>query len=209
LAIARLLGNELLEGRALDTLGYAQAFLDPPAAPAFFEQSLPLLRKHGDGWFVADALNGLGIARFFAADYAAARGALEEAVACSREIRNPNTLAVGLGVLGYTLGLLGYLPQARTSLRESLAVSRRLGDRVFSAQALYGLGFIEAHEGGHERAERRLDESVEIARDVSPLILAFALLTQGLARYIRADMAGRCLFWRSRFHYLSTCPYRG
>jgi DNA-binding CsgD family transcriptional regulator len=193
LEIARSLGDERLEGRALDTLAYALAFLDPAAAPAIFRDAAALSSKVGDGLYLADALNGLGIARYFAGDYSGARTALEEGVERAREVGQANILTIGLGVLGYTLGLQGHLARAQTCLRESLPLARRLQDRVWTAQALYGLGFIEAHRGEYNRAEALLDESVEVGRGVSPMILSFALLTRGLARHMRADLEGSAI----------------
>jgi predicted ATPase/DNA-binding CsgD family transcriptional regulator len=190
LNIARTIADKRLEGRALDTLGYSTAFLDPPAAPDLFRASASLLRDAGDGLYLADALNGLGMARLFEGDYAGARAALEEGVASSRRIGNLSLLTIGLGLLGYTLELQGHLARARTCLRESLSIARRLKDRVSAAQSLQCLAFIDAHHGEHEIAEAHIEESVTIAREASPMILAFALLTDGLARYMRADLDG-------------------
>lgn len=190
LEVARSVGDERLEGRALDTLAYAVAFLDSSAAPAMFREAAELSRKAGDVLYQADALNGLGIARYFAGDYAGARAALEEGVERARSVGQANVLTIGLGVLGYTLGLQGHLGRAERCFQESLPLARRLLDRVWTAQALYGLGFVEAHRGGNERAEAFLDESVALGRAVSPMILSFALMTQGLARYMRADLEG-------------------
>ena len=190
LKIARGIADGGLQGRALDTFAWSVTFLDPPSAPKLFDEAATLLQEADDGLFLADTFNGLGIARYFAGDYVRAREALQEGVAHSRRIGNPQMLTIGLGVLGYTLGLQGRLARARTCLRESLAVSRRLRDRVFTAQSLYSLGFIDAHGGDHAKAQAALDESVEIVREVSPGILAFALLTDGFARYIRADLDG-------------------
>ena len=190
LQIARRLGDQRLEGRALDTLGYAAAFRDPAAAPPLFHESAARSRAAGDGAFLADALNGLGISRFLLGDYPGATTALEESVACSRERGNASTLTLGLGVLGYSLVLQGRLARARTCVRESLATARRLGDRTFTAQSLYTLGFIEAERGEHAAAAAALAESVELARASSPLMLSFAQLTSALARYIAADAEG-------------------
>jgi predicted ATPase/DNA-binding NarL/FixJ family response regulator len=190
LGIARALGDHRLEGRALDTLGYASAFVDPAAAPRLFRQSAALSRETGDGVFLADGLNGLGISQFLAGDYLGAIAALEESVACSRERGNASTLTLGLGVLGYTLVLQGRLARARTCVRESLATARRLRDGAFTAQSLYTLGFIEAERGEHAAAEPFLAESVALAREASRLMLSFALLTHGLARYIAANLDG-------------------
>ena len=190
LKIARTIADKRLEGRALDTLGYSTAFLDPPAAPDQFLASASLLRDAGDGLYLADALNGLGVARLFEGDYAGARTALEEGVASSRRIGNLSLLTIGLGMLGYTLELQGHLARAQTCLRESLSIARRIGDRVSMADALHCLGFVEAHRGEYERAEAHIRESVTLAREVSPIILMFALLTEGLARYMRADLEG-------------------
>ena len=190
LTIARSVRDERLEGRALDTLGYAAAFLDPAAAPGLFVQAESLLGEVGDLMYRADAWNGLGLARLFEGDYAAARTALEEGVAGSRTIGNLSLLTIGLGLLGYALALQGRLARAQTCLRESLAIARRLEDRVSTAQALHCLGFIEAHRGEHGRAEEQIKQSVSMARAASPGILAFALLALGLARYMRGDLEG-------------------
>lgn len=190
LEIARRLDDRRLEGRALDTLGYAAAFRDPATALPLFHDSATASRAAGDGAFLADALNGVGISRFLTGDYLGATVALEEAVACSRKQGNASTLTLGLGVLGYALVLQGRLARARTCVRESLATARRLRDRTFTAQSLYTVGFIEAERAQHGAAEAALVESVALAREASPLMLSFALLTHGLARYIAADLAG-------------------
>jgi predicted ATPase/DNA-binding CsgD family transcriptional regulator len=188
--IARALEDERLEGRALDTLAYSIAFQDPAAAPPLFEQSATLSRRAGDGPFVADALNGLGISYYLSGDYRSATTALEQGVACSRESDSPGTLMIGLAVLGYCLALEGRLARAQTCLRESLVTARRLRDRAFAAQSLFSLGFIEAQRGEHGHAEALLEESVTMAREASPLMLSFALLTHGIARYVAADVDG-------------------
>jgi DNA-binding CsgD family transcriptional regulator len=147
-------------------------------------------REAGDGPFVADALNGLGISHYLAGDYHTATVSLLEGVACSRESGNAGTLTIGLAVLGYCLALQGRLARAQTCLRESLVTARHLRDHAFAAQSLFSLGFVEAQRGEHARAEALLAESVELAREASPLILAFALLTDGLARYVAGDVDG-------------------
>jgi ATP/maltotriose-dependent transcriptional regulator MalT len=190
LEIARAQHDRRLEGRALDTLAYSTAFLDPPAAPRLFEQSVSVSREANDGAFVADALNGLGISHYLAGDYRSATSSLLEGVASSRESGNAATLTVGLAVLGYCLALQGRLARAQTCLRESLVIARRLRDRAFTAQSLFSLGFIEALRGEAARAEALLEESIDTARESSPLMAAFALLTHGLARYVAGDLDG-------------------
>jgi DNA-binding CsgD family transcriptional regulator len=190
LEIAQALPDLRLEGRALDTLAYSIAFLDPAAAPRFFEQSIAASREAGDGAFVADALNGLGISRYLAGDYRSATTALMGGVASSREAGSSGTLTIGLAVLGYCLALQGRSARAQTCLRESLATARRLRDRAFAAQSLFALGFVEAQRGEHARAEAFLEESLDTARAASPLMVPFALLTHGFARYIGGDLDG-------------------
>jgi predicted ATPase/DNA-binding CsgD family transcriptional regulator len=190
LETARAQQDRRLEGRALDTLAYSTAFLDPPAAPRLFEQSISVSREAKDGAFVADALNGLGISNYLAGDYRGATTSLLEGVASSRESGNAATLTIGLAVLGYCLALQGRLARAQTCLRESLATARRLRDRAFTAQSLFSLGFIDALRGEPVRAEALLEQSIDIARESSPLMVAFALLTHGLARYVAGDLDG-------------------
>jgi predicted ATPase/DNA-binding CsgD family transcriptional regulator/Tfp pilus assembly protein PilF len=188
LGIAQALPDSRLEGRALDTLAYSAAFLDPVAASRFFEQSVATSRGAGDGAFVADALNGLGISQYLAGDYRSATVSLMEGVACSRETGSAGTLTIGLTVLGYCLALQGRSARAQTYLRESLASARRLRDSAFTAQSLFALGFVEAQRGEHARAEALLHQSLDMAREASPLLVPFALLTSGFARYIAADL---------------------
>jgi predicted ATPase/DNA-binding CsgD family transcriptional regulator len=190
LETARAQQDRRLEGRALDTLAYSTAFLDPPAAPRLFEQSVSVSREANDRAFVADALNGLGISHYLAGDYRSATTSLLEGVATSRESGNAATLTIGLAVLGYCLALQGRLARAQTCLRESLVTARRLRDRAFTAQSLFSLGFIDALRGEPARAEALLEESIDIARESSPLMVAFALLTHGLARYVAGDLDG-------------------
>jgi ATP/maltotriose-dependent transcriptional regulator MalT len=113
-----------------------------------------------------------------------------EGVACSRETGSAGTLTIGLTVLGYCLALQGRSARAQTCLRESLASARRLRDSAFAAQSLFALGFVEAQRGEHARAEALLHESLDMARETSPLMVPFALLTYGFARYIAADLDG-------------------
>jgi predicted ATPase len=144
LEIARAQQDRRLEGRALDTLAYSTAFVDPAGAPPIFEQSVSVSREAGDGPFVADALNGLGISHYLAGDYRSATISLLEGVECSRESGNAGTLTIGLAVLGFCLALQGRLARAQTCLRESLVTARHLRDRAFEAQSLFSLGFVEA-----------------------------------------------------------------
>ena len=188
--IARTLGDERAEGRALCTWAYATAFLNPPAAPAMFEQSVELLQRAGDGWFLADAVNGLGIARFLAGDLSGSAEMFEQGIVAARGFGNFNALTIGLGVLGYARALQGRLDEAMEELTESLGLARNLRDVVFTAQGLFGLGLIAALRGRHEEAERYLDESVAIIGEASPLILTFALETRAFARWIAADLEG-------------------
>jgi DNA-binding CsgD family transcriptional regulator len=109
-------------------------------------------------------------------------------VAASRDSGNAGTLTIGLAVLGYCLALQGRLARAQTCLRESLGSARRLNDRAFAAQSLFGLGFVEAQRGEHTRARALLAKSVDVARESSPLMVACALLTDGLARYMAGDV---------------------
>ena len=190
LRISRELEDERGEGRALDALAWATGFLDPPAAPAMFERSAELLERSGDGAFLADALNGLGIARFLGGDLRGARGAFERSVATARGIGNLNTLMIGVGVLGYVAALQGRLDEARGRFEESVASARGLRDDVFTAQGLFGTGLVAALRGRHEEAQVLLDEGVDLVREASPLMLTFAFVTRAFARWIRADVEG-------------------
>jgi len=73
LRIARRLGDKRIIGRALGALGWAAIFLDPPSAPALFEEAIELYRETGDAWGLVDALYGFGLSQWLAGDLALAR----------------------------------------------------------------------------------------------------------------------------------------
>ena len=188
--IARRIGDERWEGRALSTGAYAVAFLDPEAAPAMFDRSVELLEGAGDAFFLADALNGIGIAAFLAGDLPGAAETFERGVGTAREGGNLNARTIGLGVLGYVRALQGRLDEAEANLTESLGLARRLRDDVFTGQGLFGLGLIAALRGRQKEARPLLDESVETVGEASPLMLTFALVTRAFAGWLRSDLTG-------------------
>ena len=190
LTIARRLKDDRLEGRALDTLGYASAFVDPPAAPALFEHSIELSERTGDAYVAADAHNGLGIARFLSGDLVGARLAFERGLSSSGENGNPSTSMIARGVLGYVDALQGRLDEAETHAHQALELARDLRDAVFTGQGLFTLGLVEALRGEHDGAAAHLDESVETLGEASPLMLTFAFVTRAFACWIRGDVAG-------------------
>ncbi|MGH8265352.1 MAG: tetratricopeptide repeat protein, partial [Steroidobacteraceae bacterium] len=81
------------------------------------------------------------------------------ALALIRNHGNPKHEAVVLNSLGVTLTKLGRPDEARTVLEDSLAISRRIGERQLEAHALAGLGQIALSARDLSGAIARFEES--------------------------------------------------
>jgi non-specific serine/threonine protein kinase len=138
-------GGYLTEGRA-----QLRAVLALPAASHASAEWAQLL------WSAA-------FVEFFAGDYAAARGLLEQAVAVRRTIADPE-LAYALSYLGQVAREQEDYASAQTWLEESLSLSLAAGDRRGAARTLDRLGTIAQARGDYALARSRYEESLALAR---------------------------------------------
>ncbi len=65
-------------------------------------------------------------------------------------------------------------------LRESIALSERVGDRAFRSRLLNTLGWVLAEVGNHAEARRCNEQAVAVARDLGdPEIISTPRSTSG------------------------------
>ncbi|MFL6197012.1 MAG: tetratricopeptide repeat protein [Thermoanaerobaculia bacterium] len=144
-----------------------------------YDKALPMLeqavalgrRTVGPGRELAESLSDLGVARRQGSDLAAARAALESALAMRRKTlgdADPD-VAISHSELGRVLSDLGLLDEAETHYRAALAIRRKvLGPADHeTATSLSDLGLLLKKKGDQSGAETLLREALERTRKSS------------------------------------------
>lgn len=134
------------------------------------------------------ARNGAGLLVMQLADYPAARGCFEAALAESREIGDRAGEADSLRNLGILHSDLKRLDEARALHEGALEIWRSLGDRQGMASALANLGLVAIHQEQFDRARELLTDSLAITRSLgNEASAANTLNTLGMLAYRRLD----------------------
>jgi predicted ATPase/DNA-binding SARP family transcriptional activator len=143
LDLYRELGDEHGIARAIAELGgVAIAEQDLDRAAALYEEAVPLFRSQGQTSRLAASLGNLGTIAQMRGDRTTAVGYYAEAIDASRSAGDEDGTAVNLHNLARTELSLGRFDKGLESLRESLAIGRRLGYREVIAYCISG--FAEA-----------------------------------------------------------------
>jgi predicted ATPase/DNA-binding CsgD family transcriptional regulator len=163
LPAARLLGDDVVLARCLATAGYVWWFADPGRSAALFEEALEAAGRSGDDWTRSAGLAGLGWARYYAARFDAATGALREGIELTA--RSGRRQQLGMAVLGRAGVELwfGQLAAAEASAQQALGVLREIGDAAWTSAALAILAEIERACGRLNMAGQHAAEAIEIA----------------------------------------------
>ena len=138
------------------------------SATDYYERALSLAGPE-ERWGIreARALAGIGEARYWLADYPAARAALQRAIELGRDVDDPFALAIALRFLGdIVINVDGDVDAAEPTLHESIAHAERLGDEVRPwalARALLFAGWVPWTRGDHEKAEGIWRRALEVA----------------------------------------------
>ena len=118
----------------------------------------------------AKALNGAGSLAERQGDKAAARPALEAALALGQAAGDQSIVAASLNHLA-TLAFGGAdYSAARPLFEESLALQRELGNQWGAANALNGLGIVALEQGDFVASRALLEESLALRRDLGDKI---------------------------------------
>lgn len=102
---------------------------------------------------------------------------LQDGLARARALDASEEVALMLNYQAQILKVLGKGKIAQQRFRESLMISRQLGDKFGMADSLLGMGWVAADElGEYEEADQYYREGLELSREVgSPAQLAFGL----------------------------------
>ncbi|HET9494339.1 MAG TPA: tetratricopeptide repeat protein, partial [Chloroflexia bacterium] len=151
----------------------------------------------------AKALNGAGSLAERQGDKAAARPALEAALALGQEAGDRSSVAASLNHLA-TLAFGGAdYSAARALFEESLALQRELGNHWGAANALNGLGIVALEQGDFFAARALLEESLALRRDLGDKIgLSTGLHNLGFVAKQLSDYA------TARAHYEESLALR-
>jgi hypothetical protein len=111
-----------------------------------------MFRRDGrDRFGLAVTLATVGIAEMTVEHYGAARRALEESAALSRDIGDNWALSLPLRNLGIVAFRQGDVAEAVKFLRETLLILRDLNERWFISRSLETMAEIFAHRGDYGR----------------------------------------------------------
>ena len=167
----------------------------------FIERALG--RREGITAFVrAKALAAAGRVALVQGEYRRAEALCQESLELYRELHDPREMASVLERLGWITLWLGDAPRATTLLEESQALSRRAGDKVRLAYALFALALTILTHAGHSdypRVRSLLEESLLLFREERfQAGIARSLYGLGLWHFQQGDAAtARSLFEES------------
>jgi predicted ATPase len=172
-ALGRELGD--LRGMATALIALAAAVAQTEGATRGEEmarEAVAAFRELEDAWGIASALGVLGRILNLAGRSKEAVPVLEESVADAREVGQQSLL--GLSLLNLGLGRLGMadLKGARVTLRESLGLLARVGNREITAGAVEALAAVSAQGGDPERAAVLFGAAEGVRSSVGALVWA-------------------------------------
>jgi predicted ATPase len=136
------------------------------ADPAQIESCLTIAQELGDRTMVGACLRILGEIALNAADYSGALSYFEGSLVLCRDLEDDFYTAMTLYYLAQTYRLLGHPEQAITLARQSLELSRDIGDQYWAASALGNTGVIAFYTGNYSEAEGYLQEANAIYREL-------------------------------------------
>jgi tetratricopeptide (TPR) repeat protein len=151
--IARRIGNQKLEGEALQNLANALYFQrNLQGALDAYEQRLAIERSREDENGIASALLGVATVRYTFAEYAAALTSYREALAIQERLGDEGVIATTLISTGNVLYVQGDFPGAIADYTRSRDICRRTLNTAGEADALEGMGRVFLAQGDYAAA---------------------------------------------------------
>ncbi len=187
-AKARQAGTRLVLAQALVAEGSSFQFLgQTDKAGASLDEALALYSALGNAGGEAQALQAVFVQRLAASDGKGLEEATERNIAVNRRLGNQTRVAAGLQSLSQFL-LFGHadLKRASSLSRESVTLSRELGERRALCIALYKSGNASYYLGDLKAAQEAYQESVNLARAAEEAML----MRMALWKVATADWAG-------------------
>ena len=151
--VARRVGNQRLEGEALQNLANARYFQrNLQGALEAYEARLPLERERQDQSGTAAALLGIATIRYSFSEYVTALSTYREALVIQERLDDTGAMATTLISTGNVLYLQGDFSAAIADYTRSRDLNRALPNAAGEADALEGLGRVFMAQGNYRAA---------------------------------------------------------
>jgi tetratricopeptide (TPR) repeat protein len=132
---------------------------------AHLEQALPIFRRIGVAWQMAEVLRALGNVSLYQGQLAAAQDYHQQALVIYQAIGDRRGEGASLNNLAITFGSLGQYAQTEAHLRQALDIIREIGDRRSEAKMLFNLGVLSGILGQHGQAKTYTQRALCITRE--------------------------------------------
>jgi predicted ATPase/DNA-binding CsgD family transcriptional regulator len=152
---AELFDDDWTRARALNTIGFATAIMDPSQARPGLERSVDLGTRIGDDWAVLNSCKMMTAAGWAAQDESLVLDDLETLRDHAAPFDATYFLAWYHGLRGYFMSRRGELASARSELDIAIEMCDRIGEPVTGGMSKAWLWAIDAMEGDDDGARRR------------------------------------------------------
>jgi class 3 adenylate cyclase/tetratricopeptide (TPR) repeat protein len=140
-----------------------------------------LAESSGDEGVLARVRNNQAFALEWRGRYADAIAAEEQVLEAGQRLRLPALIILPQWFIAKGACCLGQYGRAITLLRDTIALSERVGDRAFRSRLLNTLGWVLAEIGDHADARHYNEQAVVVARDLGdPEIISNAEINLGV-----------------------------
>ena len=134
---------------------------------ARYVQAIQMSQDLGERRWELRGMTGLGSLEAVAGNFEESKRLLDDALALALQAADRDSESSIRCMLGGTLGAMGRLDEAITSLQQALTLGREVGHRRLQSDALGNLGFTLYLRGGRmQEAEQACLESLQIVREV-------------------------------------------
>jgi len=137
-----------------------------PAAEAYFDRAIPVVKSEGAPIQVLDAVTSAGMVHTWRLEYQEAHRSFDWSVQRSRELGACLPLLRSLFFKSMALGNQGRLSDAIDSLKEGIRLAELNGERFWLSRLPNTLGWIHREAQDFETALRLDRENVSLAREV-------------------------------------------
>jgi len=197
--------------RLLGELAKAVRENDPEASIEWAQLALDLATGIADEAGQAQALNDLGVARYYLAQYDLALELYERSLSIGERVGRTETVASALNNIGVLYYIRGEYDRALEYYSRALELQRELGDREALARGYNNLGNVYYSAGRHDESLEYYASSIAIYEELGKQALVastlnnVALVYHALGRYDEAlSRLQRALDMAERVDHRST-----
>lgn len=185
---AELFDDDWTRARALNTIGFATAIMDPSQARPGLEQSVELGTRIGDDWAVLNSCKMMTAAGWAAQDESQVMADLDRLREYAAPLGATYFLAWYHGLRGYFFSRRGELTTARTELDLAIEMCDQIGEPVTGGMSKAWLWTLDAMEGDTDGAQRRsADLLARASASGEGLAIADLLANLGRVAIARGD----------------------